>query len=111
MAVSAAVSTIADVSLQSNEASVSSMFEASPARDDLLLREITSSIIKTLDIMNESSVVDDLLLAMTRVSKKKEKKINESELFTSFRVPTSTSSTVAERANQNAPMINYSNSV
>jgi hypothetical protein len=110
MAFSSVVSTIADVSLQSNEASVSSMFAASPARDDLLLGERTSSIIKTLDILYESSVVGDLLLAMTRVSKKKEKK-KRGELFTSFRVPTTTSSTVAERTNQNAPMINYSNSV
>jgi len=74
MAFSSVVSTIVDVSLQSNEASVSSMFAASPARDDLLLGERTSSIIKTLDMLYESSVVGDLLLAMTRVSKKKEKK-------------------------------------
>jgi hypothetical protein len=74
MAFSSVVSTIVDVSLQSNEASVSSMFAASPARDDLLLGERTSSIIKTLDIMSLSSVVGNLLLAITRVSKKREKK-------------------------------------
>jgi hypothetical protein len=86
------------------------MFAASPERDDILLGERTSSIIKTLDILSESSVVGDLLLARTRVSEKERKK-KKGELFTSFRVPTTTSSTVAERTNENAPMIKYSNSV